>query len=67
MKCRFIFPLLLLTALALTTYPRLHRKLLHFQSHRAAEATTAALGPQLRDGDLIFCNFKDQTTCSWMR
>ena len=45
---------LLLAALAAFAYPRLHRKLLRFQSHRAAEATTAALGPQLRDGDLIF-------------
>lgn len=36
------------------SYPRLHRRLLRFQSHRAAEAATAQIAPQLRDGDLIF-------------
>jgi hypothetical protein len=35
-------------------YPRLHRRLLRYQSHRAAEAVTAQIAPQLRDGDLIF-------------
>ena len=35
-------------------YPRLHRRLLRYQSHRAAEAATAQVAPQLRDGDLIF-------------
>lgn len=43
-----------LAGLTIAAYPRLHRKLLRFQSYRAAEMTTAALGPQLRDGDLIF-------------
>ncbi|MDQ2769246.1 MAG: YiiX family permuted papain-like enzyme [Bacteroidota bacterium] len=50
----FLLPLLLLAALALAAYPRLHRKLLHYQSHRAAEVTTVQIAPQLRDGDLIF-------------
>ena len=35
-------------------YPRLHKRLLRYQSHRAAEAATAQIAPQLRDGDLIF-------------
>ena len=35
-------------------YPRLHRRRLRYQSHRAAEAATAQIAPQLRDGDLIF-------------
>ncbi|MGI4885176.1 MAG: YiiX family permuted papain-like enzyme [Janthinobacterium lividum] len=43
-----------MAALAAFAYPRLHRELLRYQSHRAATATTAALGPQLHDGDLIF-------------
>ena len=39
---------------ALAAYPRLHRKLLRYQSHRAAEAATDQIATQLRDGDLIF-------------
>ncbi|UOQ96308.1 YiiX family permuted papain-like enzyme [Hymenobacter sp. 5317J-9] len=35
-------------------YPRLHRRLLRFQGHRAAAAATAQIAPQLREGDLIF-------------
>ena len=35
-------------------YPRLHKRLQRFQSYRAAEATTAEIAPDLRDGDLIF-------------
>ena len=35
-------------------YPHLHKRLLRYQSHRAAEAATAQIAPQLRDGDLIF-------------
>ena len=38
----------------LTAYPLLHKRLLRFQSHRVAEAATAQIAPQLRDGDLIF-------------
>ena len=47
-------PFLLLAALAIAAYPRLHRRLLRYQSHRAAAAATAQIEPQLRDGDLIF-------------
>ena len=54
MKRRLLLPFLLLSALALAAYPRLHRKLLRYQSHRAAEATAAEIAPQLREGDLIF-------------
>ena len=49
---RWLLPLLLLTALA--AYPRLHRRLHRYQSPRAADAATAQIEPQLRDGDLIF-------------
>ena len=49
-----LLPFLLLAALTLAAYPRLHRKLLRYQSHRAAEVATAQIAPQLRDGDLIF-------------
>ncbi|WP_235726995.1 YiiX family permuted papain-like enzyme [Hymenobacter siberiensis] len=45
---------MILAALAIAAYPRLHRRLLRYQSHRAAEAATAQIAPQLRDGDLIF-------------
>ena len=51
---RRILPFLLLAGLALAAYPRLHRKLLRYQSHRAAATTTAQIAPQLREGDLIF-------------
>ncbi len=51
---RWLLPVLLLVALALAAYPRLHRRLFRFQSHRAAEAATAQITPQLHDGDLIF-------------
>ena len=54
MNRRLLLPFLLLTALAPTAYPRLHHRLLRYQSHRAAEATSAQIAPQLRDGDLIF-------------
>lgn len=54
MKRWLLLPFLLLAALAIAAYLRLHRKLLRFQSHRAAEATTAQMAPQLRNGDLIF-------------
>ena len=53
-----LLPALLLTGLALVAYPRLHRRLhrrlLRCQSHPAAEAATAPITTQLRDGDLIF-------------
>ncbi|GAB3571870.1 C40 family peptidase [Hymenobacter daeguensis] len=51
---RWLLPFLLLAALALAAYPRMHRRLLRYQRHRAAAATTAQIAPQLRDGDLIF-------------
>ena len=55
MKPWLLLPALLLLALAaFAAYPRLHRRLLRFQSHRAAEAATAQVAPQLHDGDLIF-------------
>ncbi|MDB5268628.1 MAG: Permuted papain-like amidase enzyme YaeF/YiiX, family [Hymenobacter sp.] len=54
MKRWLLLPTLLLAALAIAAYPRLHRRLHRFQSHRAAEAATAQIAPQLRDGDLIF-------------
>jgi cell wall-associated NlpC family hydrolase len=54
MKSWLLLPFLLLTALTLAAYPRLHHRLLRYQSHRAAEAATAQIAPQLRDGDLIF-------------
>jgi hypothetical protein len=54
MKRGLFLPALLLVVLTAFAYPRLHRKLRRFQSHRAVEATTAQLVPQLRDGDLIF-------------
>jgi cell wall-associated NlpC family hydrolase len=54
MKRWLLLPFLLLTALAIAAYPRLHRRLLRYQSHRAAEAATTQIAPQLRDGDLIF-------------
>ena len=47
-------PFLLMAALPLAAYPRLHRQLRRYQSRRAAETTTAHIAPQLRDGDLIF-------------
>ena len=55
MKRWLLLPVLpLVGALALAAYPRLHKRLLRLQSHRAAEVTTAQIAPQLRDGDLIF-------------
>ncbi len=54
MKRWLLLPALLLTALAITAYPRLQKRLLRFQSRRTAEAATTQIGPQLRDGDLIF-------------
>ncbi|MBD2766662.1 YiiX family permuted papain-like enzyme [Hymenobacter sp. BT664] len=51
---RWLLFALLLTGLGLAAYPRLHRRLVRFQSHRAAEAATAQVAPQMRDGDLIF-------------
>ncbi len=54
MKRRQFLPFLLLASLALTAYPRLHRRLLRYQSHRAAATTTAQIEPQLHEGDLIF-------------
>ncbi len=51
---RWLLPFLLLAGLAFAAYPRMHRKLLRFQSHRTAEAATAQIAPELRDGDLIF-------------
>ena len=49
---RWLLPALLLTALLLAAYPRLHRRYVRFQPGRAA--TMARLAPDLRDGDLIF-------------
>ncbi|MCC2548095.1 YiiX family permuted papain-like enzyme [Hymenobacter sp. BT175] len=46
-----MIPLLLLAALA---YPRLSRRLSHFQQSRQAAAAIAEIGPRLHDGDLIF-------------
>ena len=54
MKRWLLLPFLLLAGIALAAYPRLHRRLLRYQSHRAAAATTAEVAPQLREGDLIF-------------
>ena len=54
MKRWLLLPALLLATLAIIIYPRLHKRLLRLQSHRVAEATTAQIAPQLRDGDLIF-------------
>ena len=54
MKRWLLLPALLLAALTIIAYPRLHRRLLRFQSHHATEASTAQIAPQLRDGDLIF-------------
>jgi hypothetical protein len=59
MKRRFLLPVLLLpvlllAALVFTAYPRLHKPLFRLRSHQAAEAATAQIIPQLRDGDLIF-------------
>ena len=54
MKRWLLLPFLLLTALAFAAYPRLHKRLLRYQSHRAAEATIVQMASQLRDGDLIF-------------
>jgi hypothetical protein len=54
MKRWLLLPFVLLAALAIAAYPRLHRRLLRFQSRRAAEASTAQIAPQLHDGDLIF-------------
>ncbi|MFC6225391.1 YiiX family permuted papain-like enzyme [Hymenobacter artigasi] len=51
---RWLLPFLLPATVAIAAYPRLHRRLLRYQSHRAAEAATAQIAPQLRDGDLIF-------------
>ena len=51
---RWLLPFLLLVALAIAAYPRLHKRLLRFQSHRAAEAAPAQIATKLRDGDLIF-------------
>ena len=51
---RWLLSFVLLATLVIVAYPRLHQRLLRFQSHRAAEATTAQIAPQLRDGDLIF-------------
>lgn len=53
MKRWFLLSFLLLAGLAIAAYPHLHRKLRRFQNHRAAEATTAQITPQLRDGDLL--------------
>ncbi|GAA4052679.1 YiiX family permuted papain-like enzyme [Hymenobacter glaciei] len=54
MKRWLLLPFLLLTGLTIAAYPRLHRKLLRYQSHRAAEDAIAQIAPQLHDGDLIF-------------
>jgi len=44
----------LLADVIVVAYPRLPKRLLRYQSHEAAVATVARLGPQLRNGDLIF-------------
>ncbi len=54
MKNWLILPTLLLAALVAVAYPRLAAKLHRYRTHRAAEAATAQLAPQLREGDLIF-------------
>ncbi|GAB2867603.1 C40 family peptidase [Hymenobacter ruber] len=54
MTRRLLLPFLLLAALALAAYPRLHRRLLRYQSHRAATATANQVAAQLCEGDLIF-------------
>ena len=51
---RRLLPFLLLVSLAIAAYPRLHRCLLRPQSPRAAEAATAPIALQPRDGDRIF-------------
>ena len=50
MKRWLLLPFPLLAGLAIAAYPRL----LRFQNHRTAEAPTAQIASQLRDGDLIF-------------
>ena len=50
MPVKILPHLILLMALAIAAYPRL----LRFRSHQAAEAATAQITSQLRDGDLIF-------------
>ena len=54
MRRQLLYPTLFLLALAVAAYPRLRRRVLRFQNHRAAEAIMARIAPQLRDGDLIF-------------
>jgi hypothetical protein len=54
MKRWLPYSTLFLLTLAYATYPCLHKRLLRLQSHRVAEAATAQIAPQLRDGDLIF-------------
>ena len=51
---RWLLPFLLLAGLTFVAYPRLHRRLLRYQRHRAAAAAVAQITPQLREGDLIF-------------
>ncbi len=54
LKAWLIILTVLLSATAFVAYPRLSAKYRHYQSHRAAEAATTSIKPQLRDGDLIF-------------
>jgi len=51
---RWLLPFLPLAILAIAAYPRLRKRLLCYQSHRAAEAAPAQIATQLSDGDLIF-------------
>ena len=44
----------LLAGLIVIAYPRLPKRHLHYQSHKAAVATVAWLGAQPHNGDLIF-------------
>ncbi|MDQ2793454.1 MAG: hypothetical protein M3Y12_05530 [Bacteroidota bacterium] len=45
---------LCLSVVGVVAYPRLHHRLLRYQSQHAAEATTTQIAPQIREGDLIF-------------
>ena len=51
---RWLLTFLLLAGLVVIAYPRPHKRFLRYQSHKAAVATVARLGPQLHDSDLIF-------------
>ncbi|QJX47748.1 YiiX family permuted papain-like enzyme [Hymenobacter taeanensis] len=51
---RYLLPLLLLLAVSLVAYPRLHRRFTRFQQRQSAQTMVAKLAPKLRNGDLVF-------------